>query len=175
MSEKAIQQKQQIVSELQEKIEKSQAVIFYDYIGLTVAEVTELRNNFRNANVEYKVIKNTMIARAAQGLNIEGLDATLEGPTAVAFGYDDPVAPAKILTDFIKKAKKTEIKAGILNGQVVDLEAIKMLSELPSKEELLAKLLGGLQSPISGLAMSLSGIIRKVFYALNAVKDTKEA
>ena len=117
MKEATLRAKEAEVAEIQEKIEKSQSVMFLDYRGLNVAEVTELRNKMRAAGVEYKVIKNTMIRRAAEKAGIEGLDDVLEGPTAVAFGYADPVAPAKILVDFIEDTKKTNLKGGVLAKQ----------------------------------------------------------
>ncbi len=175
MGEKAIEAKKQIVLELKEKMESCQGIIFYDYRGLNVEEVTELRNKFREAGVEYHVIKNSMLKRAADMLEIQGLDSTLAGPTAVAFGISDPVAPAKVLVEFVKKLKKTEIKAGVLGKKVIDIKSIEALAELPSKEQLIAQLAGTLNAPITGLARSLSGIICKLGYALNAVKEQKQA
>ena len=175
MGEKAIEAKKQIVLELKEKMEQSKGIIFYDYRGLNVGEVTELRNKFREAGVEYHVIKNSMLRRAADMLEIEGLDQYLAGPTAVAFGINDPVAPAKVLVEFVKKVKKTEINSGVLGKKVVDLKGIDALAELPSREQLIAQLAGTLNAPITGLATSLSGIICKLGYALNAVKEQKEA
>ena len=175
MSEKAIQAKQQVVLEIKDKMERAQGMIFYDYRGLTVAEVTELRNNFRAAGVEYHVIKNAMLTRAAEQLQIDGLDEYLAGPTAVAFGYADPVAPAKVLVEFVKKVKKTEIKSGVLGTKVIDAKAVEDLAKLPSREQLIAQLAGTLNAPITGIARSLSGIISKIAYALNAVKEQKEA
>lgn len=174
MAKEIINEKKLIVDELQEKMGKAQTIIFYDYIGLTVAEATELRNEFRQKNIEYKVIKNTMLKRAADALEFKGVDEFLKGPTAVAFGYDDPVAPAKILSDFVKKVKKTQIKSGILNGNVMDAKGVESLAALPSREELLAKMLGSLNAPITGLVMALSGIPRNLLYALNAIKKVKE-
>lgn len=175
MGERAIEAKKQIVAELAEKMGQSKGIIFYDYRGLNVLEVTELRNKFREAGVEYHVIKNSMLRRAAQQLEITGLDESLAGPTAVAFGISDPVAPAKVLVEFVKKVKKTEIKAGVLGTKVIDLKGIEALAELPSREQLLAQLAGTLNAPITGLARSLSGIICKLGYALNAVKEQKQA
>lgn len=176
MGEKAIEAKKQIVIEIKEKFEKAQGIIFYDYRGLNVEEVTELRNQFRAAGVEYRVIKNSMLKRAADMLEIQGLDEHLAGPTAVAFGYSDPVAPAKVLVAFIKKLKdRTEIKSGLLNGKVITVAGIQSLADLPSREQLLAQLAGTLNAPITGFARSLSGIISKLGYALNAVKEQKEA
>ena len=175
LGEKAIEVKKQIVLDIKEKMEQSKGMIFYDYRGLNVEEVTELRNKFRQAGVEYHVIKNSMLKRAADMLEIKGLDEYLAGPTAVAFGYSDPVAPAKVLVEFVKKVKKTEIKSGVLGTKVIDLKGIQALAELPSREQLLAQLAGTLNAPITGLARSLSGIISKLGYALNAVKDQKQA
>ncbi len=175
MGEKAIEVKKQIVSDLAGKMEKAKGIVFYDYRGLTVAEVTELRTKFRAAGVEYRVIKNSMIKRAADSLALSGLDEHLNGPTAVAFGYNDPVAPAKVLVEFVKKVKKTEIKSGVLDGKVISIAAINSLAELPSREQLLAQLAGTLNAPIAGFARTLSGIISKLGYALNAVKEQKGA
>jgi large subunit ribosomal protein L10 len=176
LGEKAIEVKKQIVLDLKDKMEKAQGIIFYDYRGLNVDEVTELRNQFRAAGVEYHVIKNAMLRRAADMLEIKGLEESLTGPTAVAFGYSDPVAPAKVLVDFVKKLKnKTEIKSGLLNGKIVTVAGIQSLAALPSREQLLAQLAGTLNAPITGFARSLSGIISKLGYALNAVKEQKQA
>ncbi len=172
---KAIELKKQVVLDIKDKIERSHGIIFYDYRGLTVEEVTELRNKFREAGVEYHVIKNAMLRRAVDMLDIKGLDETLTGPTAVAFGYSDAVAPAKVLVEFVKKIKKTQIKSGILGNKTIDIAGIQSLAELPSREQLLGTLAGTLQAPISGFARTLSGIICKLGYALNAVKEQKQA
>ena len=175
MGEKAIEAKKKIVLDVKDKMEKAQGMVFYDYRGLTVAEVTDLRNQFRDAGVEYHVIKNSMLKRAAEMLELNGLDEYLAGPTAVAFGFNDPVAPAKVLVEYTKKLKKTEIKTGILEGRIIGIDEIKNLAELPSRDQLLAMLAGTLNAPITGFARSLSGIISKLGYALNAVKEQKEA
>lgn len=175
MGEKAIEAKRLIVDELKDKMEKSKAMVFYDYRGLTVAEVTELRNSFRSAGVEYHVIKNSMLKRAADQLGFSDLGSYISGPMAVAFGYGDPVAPAKVLVEFVKKVKKTEIKSGILEGRVITAESVTSLAELPSREQLLAQLAGTLNAPVTAFARSLSGIIAKLGYALNAVMEQKGA
>ncbi|MGI6152983.1 MAG: 50S ribosomal protein L10 [Christensenellaceae bacterium] len=167
--------KQDAVAEVADKIKRAQSVVLVDYRGLTVEEVSGLRTKFREAGVEYKVIKNNMLKRAADSLEIEGMDDYFKGPTAVAFGYDDPVAPAKILVDFAKEAKKTELKGGILTGKAVDVTMIKNLATLPSKEELLAKMLGSLNAPISNFVGVLSAIPRSLVLALNAVCQQKES
>lgn len=175
MKEATLKAKEAEVAEIQEKLQKSQSVMFLDYRGLTVSEVTELRNKMRAAGVEYKVIKNTMMRRAAQEAGVEGWTKFSKGPQRVAFGYEDPVAPAKILVDFIENAKKTQLKGGVLAGRAMSQAEIKDLASLPSKEQLLAKLMGSLNAPVTGLVMALSGIPRKLVYALNAIKEKKEA
>lgn len=161
MKEYTLQAKETVVSEIVEKFSKAQSAVFYDYRGLTVAEVTDLRNKMREANVEYRVIKNTMVKRALDQLGIEGADEYLNGPTAVAFGYEDAVAPAKIIAGFIKAAKKTEFKGGILDGKVITPDVVKNLSEIPSRNELLAKMLGSLNAPISSFVRVLDAIAKK--------------
>ncbi len=175
MKEQKLQAKEAVVSGVKEKIEKAQSVVLLDYRGLTVEEVTALRDQMRSAGVEYKVIKNTMLTRAANELGITGTEELFQGPTACAFGYTDPAVPAKILVDFIKKAKKTEIKGGMLDGKVVGIDQIKYLAELPPKEVLVAKLLGTLNAPISNFVGVLSGVPRAFVCALNAIKEQKEA
>lgn len=170
-----IKQKEAIVADIQQKIEKSQSAVFIDYRGLTVEEVTDLRNKFREAGVEYRVLKNTMLHRAAEKMDMEDLYPYLNGPTAVAFGYEDAIAPAKIVSEFIKAKKKTEIKCGVLEGKVVDSAAIQALADLPPREVLLAQVLGGMNAPISGLVGVLSGTIRKLLYTLNAIGEKKAA
>ena len=167
--------KEQVLSEIVEKLGKAQSVVLIDYRGLNVAEVTELRNQCRAAGVEYRVFKNTLVTKAAQQLNIEGLDPYLNGPSAFAFSETDAVAPAKIMSDFLKKAKKGQIKAGIVDGAVIDAAGVATLSELPPKEVLVAKLLGTLNAPIANFVGVLSALPRGLVVALNAIKEKKEA
>lgn len=162
------------VAELKDLLTSSKGVVLVDYCGLTVAEDTELRSKMREAGVKYMVAKNTFIRIAAQEAGIEGLDAYLEHNTAVAFSAEDPVAPAKILNDFSKDHKALEIKAGVLDGRVIGLDEVKAVAELPSREELLAKLVGSMQAPISGLVNVLQGTIRNFVYTLEAVRQKKE-
>ena len=169
-----LKKKEAVVDSIKEKLEASQSVVLIDYRGLTVAEVTELRNQMREAGVEYQALKNTMIKRAAEKAGIEGLDPILEGPTAVAFGINDPVAPAKILTKFAKDTKKITIKGGVLAGNAIDVAAVENLAKLPSKEELIAKMLGSLNAPITGLVMVLSGVTSKFVRTLEAIRVQKE-
>lgn len=163
-----------IVEELKDKLSRSRGAILADYRGLNVKQVTELRSKLRAAGVEYKVVKNTLATIAAKELGLDDLVEYLNGPTAVAFGYDDPVAPAKILADFAKENKALELKGGVLTGNVIDVDDVKALAELPSREELLAQVVRGMQAPIAGMVNVLQGTIRNFVYALEAVRRKKE-
>lgn len=170
-----VEEKAPVVQAIREKIEASQSLVLADYRGLDVAEVTELRVKLREAGVEFKVLKNTLTKRAAAEVGLEGLNPYLEGPTAIAFGMSDAVAPAKVLSEFAKTHKDLEIKAGVIDGKVIDMAGVKALADLPSKEVLLAQVLGGMQTPMYGFAGSLAGVLRKFAYAINAIKEQKEA
>mgnify|MGYP000091069296 CR=1 FL=1 len=171
----AREEKVQIVEELKDKLGNASGAIFVDYRGLTVEEVTNLRKAFREANIEYKVYKNTLIEIAAKEIGLDGIIPFLAGPTAIAFGMKDPVTPAKILTDNIQKLKKMEIKGGVVEGKVIDAKGVDALSKLPTREELIAKMLGSMNAPIANLVGVLSGPMRAFVYALNAIKEKKEA
>lgn len=175
MKDKVLEDKKQIVQEIKEKIEKAQSVVLVDYRGLNVDEVTELRSKYRQEDVDYKVYKNTLMKFAFKDAGYEDFNQYLTGPNALAFGYEDPVKPAKITNDFSKDHENLEIKAGIVDGKIVILEEIKRLADLPSREVLVAQALGGLNAPISGFANVLQGTIRNLVYALNAVKEKQEA
>jgi large subunit ribosomal protein L10 len=162
------------VAELKELLANSQAVVLVNYCGLTVSEDTELRKQMREAGVKYMVAKNTFTRIAAKEAGIEGLDGMLENNTALAFAAEDPVAPAKIAYEFSKKHEKLEIKGGLLNGAVIGTDEIKALADLPSREELLAKLVGSMQAPISGFVNVLHGTLRNFVYVLDAIRDKKE-
>ncbi len=166
----ALAEKQAMVSEVQQKFSQANSVILADYRGLNVQEVTELRRKLREAGVEYKVIKNTLTSRAAKAANIEGLDEHLAGPTALAFSYEDPAVPAKVLADFAKDHKKLELKAGVLEGKVINIDSVKALANLPSREVLLAKTVGLFQAPLRNMAGVLAGPLRKFVYAVDAVR-----
>ena len=164
-----------VVEEMKEKLQSDQGAVFVGFSGLSVADVTKLRRKFREGGVEYKVVKNTLTRIAADELGFNDLDAVLEGPTAIAYSAEDTVAPAKILKDFIKETKTEAltVKAGIADGQVIDAAAVEALASLPSREELLAKLVGSMQAPISGLVNVLQGNIRNMVYVLDAVRAKK--
>lgn len=168
-----IEEKQVIIQEILEKINQSKSIVITDYRGLNVAQVTELRAKLREAGVEYKVLKNTMVRFAANEAGIEGLDDILTGPTAVAFGLTDAVAPAKILSDFAKANDKLQIKAGVLDKKVLTPDNVKALADIPPREVLLSMVLRGMQGPISGLVNVLQGNIRNLVYALAAIQEKK--
>jgi len=169
--------KQAIVAELKEKLTGAKGAVLVNYRGLTVAQDTKLRRQLREAGVDYRVVKNTMTRIAAQEAGLEGLDVYLEGPTAMAISATDPVAPAKIIIDFVKehKLQALEVKAGLVEGNVIDEKGVKALASLPSREVLIAKMLGSMQSPITGLVNVLQGSIRNLVYALDAVRQQKES
>jgi large subunit ribosomal protein L10 len=168
-----VQEKEAVVSEIRQKFETAKTVVLANYCGLNVAEVTELRKKMREAGIDYKVLKNTMTSRAAKAANIEGLDQYLSGPTALAFSYNEYVVPAKILAEFAKGHKNLELKAGILDGKVIDLESVKNLADLPSREVLLGKVAGMLQAPVRGLVTVLAGPLRNFACAVEAIRKQK--
>ncbi|MBN8210773.1 50S ribosomal protein L10 [Bacillus sp. NTK071] len=158
-----VEQKKQLVTEIADKLRDSQSTILVDYRGLDVSEVTELRKQLRDANVEFRVYKNTMTRRAAEELELTDLNEHLVGPTAIAFSNEDVVAPAKILNNFAKNHEALEIKTGVIEGGVVSVEKIKELADLPNREGLLSMLLSVLQAPMRNMAL-----------ATKAVADQKE-
>ncbi len=168
-------EKEAAVAELKEKLSAASGAVLTDYRGLKVKEITKLRSELRKAGVEYKVVKNTLLNLAAGQLDVGGLDAYLAGPTAIAFGYKDPVTPAKIIAGFAKDHKNLEIKGGLLSGKAIDFNAVQTLAELPSREVLLSRVLAGFQAPISGLVNVLSGTTRNLVYVLEAIRKQKEA
>ncbi|MDO5478240.1 MAG: 50S ribosomal protein L10 [Clostridia bacterium] len=158
-STQILEQKKQVVNEMVEKFKAASAGVFVDYRGLTVEEDTELRRKFREAGVEYKVVKNTLTSRAAKEVGLEALDPVLNGPTALAMSVDNPVAPAKIIAEFAKKHEALEVKAGFMDGAVMSVAEVNTLAATPTREELLAKMMGSMKSPISGLVRLLNTIV----------------
>ena len=156
-----VELKQPVVQAIAEDIKDAASVVLVDYRGLTVAEDTALRKQLREAGVIYKVCKNTMMKRAFEGTDFAALDEHLEGPSAIAISKDDATAPARILCKFAKNAKALELKAGVVEGTLYDVDALNELAKIPSREELLSKLLGSLQSPITNLARVLNQIAEK--------------
>ncbi len=156
-----VELKQPIVQEISEYIKDAQSVVLVDYRGLTVAEDTQLRKQLREAGVTYKVYKNTMLNFAFKGTDFESLAPALEGPSAVAISKSDATAPARVLAKFAKTAPALEMKAGVVEGTFYDAEGMKSIAAVPSREELLSKFLGSIQSPITNFARVLNQIAEK--------------
>lgn len=156
-----VELKQPIVAEISELLNGAASAVAVDYRGLTVAQDTELRKQLREAGVTYKVYKNTLIRRAAEGTDFAALDPHLEGPTAIAVSKDDATAPARILAEFAKKADKLEIKAGVVEGTYYDAKGMQAISSIPSRDVLLGRLFGSMKSPITNLARVLNQIAEK--------------
>ena len=153
-----VELKQPIVQAIVDDITDAQSIVLVDYRGLTVEQDTELRKQLREAGIIYKVCKNTMMKRAFEGTDFAQLDEYLEGPNAIAISKEDATAPARIICKFAKTAEALEVKAGVVEGTVYDQNGVLELSKIPSREELLSKLLGSLQSPITNLARVLNQI-----------------
>ena len=170
-----VELKQPIVQAIAEDIKDAQSVVLVDYRGLTVEQDTALRKQFREAGVAYKVCKNTMMKRAFEGTEFEGLQEFLEGPSAIAISKDDATAPARILCEFAKKAEALELKAGVVEGAVYDVAGLQELAKIPSREVLLSKLLGSLQSPITNLARVLNQIAEQGGEAGEAAEEAPAA
>lgn len=176
MKEHVLQQKQAVVQEILDNIQKAKSMVIVEYRGLSVGEVTDLRNKYREADVFYKVYKNTMVKRAleAAGIESEELNALLVGPNAIAFSMEDAVAGAKVSVEFAKNNKNLLIKGGVVDGKYIDVAGVESLAKLPSREVLIAQVLGGFNAPIAGFANVLQGTIRKVVYALDAIREKQE-
>ena len=160
-SEKVLESKKAVVAELVERLKGAQAGVLADYRGLTVAQDTELRAKLREAGVEYTIVKNTLTRFAANEVGLGELDPVLHGPTALATSNDDVVAPAKVLVEFAKNNEQLEIKAGFVDGKVIDVNEVKVYANIPNKETLIAKMLGSLQAPIGNLVRTLDAIAKK--------------
>ncbi|AOM84572.1 50S ribosomal protein L10 [Salisediminibacterium beveridgei] len=153
-----IKKKEQVVDEIKTKFEDSQSTIVVDYRGLNVSEITELRKQLREAGVDFKVYKNSMVRRATEATNLSELDEHLTGPTAIAFSNEDVVAPAKILHGFAKDHSALELKAGVVEGKVTGLEEIRALATLPSRDGLISMFLNVLQAPIRNFALATKAV-----------------
>ena len=156
---------------LTEKMQNSEGLILADFSGLTVAEVNDLRRRCRAQGVEFRVVKNRLARRAATAAEVADLEDLLTGPTAIAFGYESPVEPAKVLAEFAKENDKVEIKGGFLEGKIITLAEVKALSELPGREELLAMIARGFNAPTQGFVNVLQGTVGGFVRALNAVAE----
>ena len=178
-SEKILEQKKEIVANLTEKVSNAKIGVIVDYKGITVEDDTKLRKSLREAGCKYQVVKNTLLSRALKDAGIEGLDSVLEGTTAIAMSESDYAAGAKILSEYAEAAAKAnnkfKVKAGFIDGEAVDAAGVDALAKLPSKEVLIAQVLGGFNAPIQGFANVLSGTIRGLAIALDAIREQKAA
>ncbi len=173
MSTKAF--KAEKISQMKEKIEKAKVAIVTDYKGLSVEEITKLRREIQKEDGDYMVTKNTLAKIAIKGTEYEVLSDALTGPIAIAFGFEDQVAPAKALAKFIKDTKKGEILAAAMDGKLLSAAEAKALASLPSKQEIYAKMLGCINSPASGIANSINAVMSSLTRAMAAVRDQKSA
>lgn len=174
-SEKILEQKQQQVAALKEAFEKANVGVLVNYNGITVEKDTKLRKQLREAGCVYKVVKNTLLSRAFKDAGIEGLDECLNGTTAIAYSENGYTEAPKILSDYAKDNENFQVKAGFIDGGAVDAKSIDALAKLPSKEVLLAQVLGGLNGPIQGFANVMSGTMRGLVIALNAIAEKQGA
>ncbi|MBP3821768.1 50S ribosomal protein L10 [bacterium] len=173
MSTKAF--KTEKIDEIKSKIEKAQVAVITEYKGLTVEEITKLRREIQKNGGDYMVTKNTLTKIAIKGTDYEPLADKMVGPIALAFGFEDPVTPAKAITKFIKETKKGEILGAVLDGKLLSIEETKALADLPTKEELFAKMLGSINSPASGIVGCVNGVMAQLTRAMAAVRDQKAA
>lgn len=167
-------EKEAIIAEVAAKASKATAMYFADFSGITVAEETELRREFRKSGVEYTVVKNTLAQKALE--RVTGYDRVydkLKGPTGIAFGYDDAIAPAKIIKKFVDKTGKIRLKVAVIEKQVFDGAKLDELSKLPSRKELIASILGSIQSPISGVVGALNAVLRDLVSVVDAIEKKK--
>jgi large subunit ribosomal protein L10 len=170
-----LEEKKQIVEDLRSRFLKSQLVILTDFKGLDVASVSDLRRKLKEAGVEYKVVKNTLMVRASQETPVAVMAEHFKGPGAVAISYQDPVEPAKILTKFADDSKKLEIRAAVLNGALIDVSGVKALANLPPREVLLGQLLAVMAGVPTSVVRVLAGVPRALVTALLALRDQRQA
>ena len=175
MKESLLAQKQEVINEIKEAVQNSKSVTIVEYRGLNVAQVTDLRNQYRESGSNYKVYKNTMVSLALKELGYEGYEEFLKGPNGFVFSNEDMAKGPKVSADFSKKNDKLIIKAGLLDGKVLSADEVKAVAKLPTKEVLVAMALGGLNAPITGFANVLQGTIRKLVYAVDAIREKQEA
>ncbi len=170
-----LEDKKRVVDEMHESFSRAKVIIVTDYKGLDVGTINDLRGKLREAAIEYKVVKNTLLKRASEDTDVALIKDTFTGPTAVAISFDDPVAPAKVLADFAKDHDKLEIKAGVMDGTMLDLDAIKALSALPSRDQLIGQLLSVINGVPTNLVRVLNAIPVQFLNVLQAIKEQKEA
>lgn len=166
-------EKAEIIADFHDRFAKARITVLTEYRGLGVEKMTDLRVKLRGVKAEYKVVKNTLAVKAAEGTTVEKLKDHLNGPVGIALSYDDSFGVLKVLTEFVKKEAQFKIKAGVVEERVANPNEINALAGLPPRDVLLSKFLAGIKFPVYGLAGSLSGIVRKLIYALNSVKELK--
>ena len=169
-----LDEKKHIVENLSDKLAKSKVAIVTDYKGLNVSAMNSLRKKLREVDVEYRVVKNSLLMRASEGNDVSLIRESFVGPSAIALSYSDPVAPAKVLTEFARENKKLEIKAGVMGGKFLDADAIKALAALPSREALLGQLLSVMNGVPTNFVRVLNAIPQQMLNVLVAIKDQKE-
>ena len=170
------EQKVEQVEVLTEKLKKAKVAVLTDYRGLTVSQMQELRGKLRTGNVEYRVIKNTLARRAADAAGYKALESELKGPIAIAFGYEDLSLPARLINEFVRTTRlKLEVVGGLVEGRVFNRDQIRQLADLPSREVLLAQLLGTLQSPVGQLVGIMQTPLQQLLGVLEAYKSKLEA
>jgi large subunit ribosomal protein L10 len=163
-----------VIDEISEKLSRAKALVVTDYRGLTVAQLQELRTKLRGSQVDYVVVKNTLARRAADANGLEDLKAELVGPAALAIGYDDPLAPARLINEYVRQTRRLVIKSGLLGKTVVDADGVRRLADLPSREALLGQLAGTLNHSVAQLAGSLQGAVSKLASGLEAYRRKLE-
>ena len=172
-SEKILSEKQKLVSALAEKLKNASSGVLIDYKGITVDKDTKLRSEFRKSNVEYTVVKNSVLSLAAKEAGIIGFDAVLSGTTSIAISTTDLVAPAKVISNFKRSPDLLKVKAGFVEGKFIDAKQVEALAKLPSKEVLISQVLAGFNAPITSFANVLNANLRGLVVALNAIAEQK--
>ena len=169
------EQKSQKIEEIKSSFAKAQVAIVTDPTGLTVAEITDLRRQLQKEGADYTVVKNTLAIKAVEGTQYECLGELLKGASAVAFGFNDQVAPAKVLSKFVKEIEKANFRGGAMDGKLLSADEVKALAKLPSKEELYAKMLGCINSPATGIVGGVNGVMSALVRAIDQVRQQKTA
>lgn len=163
------------IQEIKDEICRASVAIVTDYRGLTVQEITTLRRGLQETDAEYTVVKNTLAILAVKDTEFEPLSELFKGPTALVLGHSDQVGPAKVLSQFMKKAKKVTIRGGFMQGTLLNEDQVKQLADIPSREELLSKIMGGLNAPASGIANCVNSVMRNLVVCIDQVREQKEA
>lgn len=168
-------EKAQIIDQLRDSVGRAKAAFVTEYQGITAVEMDEFRKDLREADIDFKVVRNTLANRAIEGTGCAGFKEHLNGPVALVFGYDDAATTAKKLVEFAKEQPKLKLRAGVIGDDTLSLNEIKALAELPSKDVMLAKIIGSMNAPASGFVNVLSGVPRALVYTLSAIRDSKES